>query len=304
MRKIMSMRDAVSSFVHDGDSVYISGFTHLIDFSAGHEIIRQGRKDLELIRMTPDLVYDQMVAAGTASKLVFSYLGNPGVGSLHCIRRSVEMGEPLKVKLEEYTHGSLISALHAGGAKIPFFPVNAVGSTDLPMHNHNYRYVTDPFTGKSVLVVKPINPDVAIIHVQRADEQGNSQLWGIMGEQKELAFAGKRVIVAAEEIVESEVIKGDPNRTIVPGIAVNAVVHDPWGAHPSYVQGFYDRDNQFYLEWDRISRERRSIEEYLQEWVYGVNDRGEYIDKLGREKTDKLRMKSRNVAPINWGSVA
>ncbi len=303
MDKLMSMRESISSFVHDGDSVYISGFTHLIDFSAGHEMIRQGRKDLNLIRMTPDVIYDQMVAAGTASRLVFSYLGNPGVGSLHCIRRSVEKGEPNRVAIEEYTHGSLISALFAGGSNIPFFPVNAVGSTDLPKFNENYREVTDPFTGQTVLVVKPLKPDVAIIHVQRSDSDGNSQMWGITGEQKEVAFAARKVIVTAEEIVDSTTIKGDPNRTIVPGLVVSAVVHDPWGAHPSYAQGFYDRDNDFYVKWDAISRDRSSVDKYLEEWVYGVNDREEFTAKLGTDRLEKLRMRARMVNSVNWGSV-
>ncbi len=304
MIKLMSLRDSISSFVHNGDSIYITGFTHLIDFSAGHEIIRQKKRGLNLIRMTPDVIYDQMIAAGTASKLIFSYLGNPGVGSLHCVRRSVEKGDPVKVSIEEYTHGSLISSLYAGGANIPFFPVNAVGKTDLAKHNENFRYVTDPFTSKETLVVKPIRPDVSIVHVQRSDSEGNSQVWGIVGEQKEAAFAGKRVIVSAEEIVDSEIIKGDPNRTIIPGLVVSAVVHDPWGAHPSYAQGHYDRDNEFYLRWDKISRDKKTTDQYLEEWVYGVNDREEYIAKLGTEYVSKLKMKERVISPLNYGSVA
>ena len=303
MSKLMSLRDSISSFVHDGDSVYISGFTHLIDFSAGHELIRQRKKDLTLIRMTPDVIYDQMIAAGSASKLVFSYLGNPGVGSLHCIRRSVEKGEPVRVAMEEYTHGSLISALYAGGSNAPFFPISEVGSTDLPRFNENFKSVRDPFTGKEITVVKPVKLDVAIIHVQRSDPEGNSQIWGITGEQKEAAFAAKRVIVTAEEIVDSGTIKGDPNRTIVPGLVVSAVVLDPWGAHPSYAQGFYDRDNNFYLRWDKISRDKSSADKYLQEWVYELNDRDEYMAKLGVDEQTKLRMKERMVEPINWGSV-
>lgn len=303
MSKLMSIRDSISSFVHDGDSVYISGFTHLIDFSAGHEMIRQRKKNLSLIRMTPDVIYDQMIAAGTASRLIFSYLGNPGVGSLHCVRRSVEKGDPNKVTIEEYTHGSLISALYAGGANIPFFPVRAVGETDLAKCNENFKYVKDPFAKERVLVVRPLRPDVSIVHVQRSDSEGNSQVWGIMGEQKEVAFAGKKVIVTAEEIVDSDTIKGDPNRTIIPGLIVSAVVHDPWGAHPSYAQGFYDRDNEFYISWDRISRDKSSTEQYLDEWIYGINDREEYVSKLGEEKLSKLRMKKRIVQSINYGSL-
>ncbi|MEM0134066.1 MAG: CoA-transferase [Thermoplasmatales archaeon] len=303
MSKLMSLSDSISSFIHDGNSIYITGFTHLIDFSAGHEIIRQGKKELILIRMTPDLIYDQMVLAGTASKLIFSYLGNPGVGSLHCIRRSVEEGVPRKIDIEEYTHGSLISSLYAGGANIPFFPVNSVDKTDLLDHNGNFKYVMDPFTGKKALVVKQLRPDVSIVHVQRSDLEGNSQIWGIIGEQKEAAFAARRVIITAEEIVPSETIKADPNRTLIPGFLVSAVVHDPWGSHPSYAQGFYDRDNDFYLRWDKISRDRKTVEGYLDEWVYGVDSREEYISKLGYEYLQKLKMKEKWVPPLNYGSV-
>lgn len=303
MSKLKSMKDSVSAYVHDGDSVYITGFTHLINFSAGHEIVRQGKKDLKLARLTPDIIYDQMVAAGTASKLVFSYLGNPGVGSLHCIRRSVEKGYIRKVEIEEYTHGSLTSALYAGAANLPFFPVKAIYQTDLARYNENFKFTRDPFTGESVAVVKPLKLDVSIIHVQRSDEEGNAQVWGILGEQREVAFASKKVIVTAEEIVDSSIIKGDPNRTIIPGFIVSAVVYAPWGAHPSYAQGFYDRDNEFYLQWDKISRDKSTTEQYLDEWIYGLNDREEYIAKIGKEKLSKLKMKERRVSPVNYGSL-
>ena len=303
MGKLVSMNTAISKNVNDGDSVYITGFTHLIDFSAGHEIIRQRKKNLKLVRMTPDIIYDQMIAAGVASGLSFSYLGNPGVGSLHCIRRGVEKKYPNALEIEEYTHGSLISALFAGGAGIPFFPAEAVSHSDLPQRNKNFSITRDPFTNKEVMVVRPLHIDVGIIHVQRADEEGNAQIWGITGEQKEVAFTSKRVIVSAEEIVDSEVIKGDPNRTIIPGFIVSSVVRDPWGAHPSYAQGFYDRDNDFYLRWDKISRSIQDTEKYLEDWVYGLNDREEYMKKLGTEKLSSLRMKEKLVPPLNYGSV-
>ena len=303
MSKLMSMRKAISNYIQNGVSLYITGFTHLIDFSAGHEIIRQRKKELTLIRMTPDLVYDQMVAAGVASKIVFSYLGNPGVGSLHCIRRAIEKEYPLRIEIEEYTHGSLISALFAGGTGIPFFPVPSVSLSELPFHNKNFKETVDPFTGKQTYVVKPLKPDVSIIHVQRADKEGNAQIWGIVGEQKEVAFSSKKVIVTAEEIVDPEVIRSDPNRTIIPGFIVSAVVHDPWGAHPSYAQGFYDRDNEFYIQWDKISRDFKDVEKYLEEWVYSIDNREEYIDKLGKEVISKLKMKERLIPALNYGSV-
>lgn len=304
MTKLMSMRDAVSRFVGDSSSLYISGFTHLIDFSAAHEIIRQRKKNLTLMRMTPDIIYDQMVAAGVSEKLVFSYLGNPGVGSLRCIRRAIEKGLPNRPRIEEYTHGSLISALYAGGSSIPFFPVPSVGSTDLQGVNNKFANVTDPFTGNSIAVVRAIKPDTAIIHVQRADSAGNAQIWGIIGEQKEAAFASRNVIVTAEEIVDKEVIKSDPNRTLIPSFLVSAVVPDPWGAHPSYAQGFYDRDNEFYLRWDKISQDEHGVDSYLNEWVYGINDREEYLSKIGKDRLEELKMKERKNSGINYGSVA
>lgn len=304
MSKLMSMSNAISNYVLNGDSVYITGFTHLIDFSAGHEIIRQRKRDLKLIRMTPDILYDQIVAAGLCSCLVFSYLGNPGVGSLHCIRRGIEKKYPRDMDIEEYTHGSLISALFAGGAGIPFFPAKATSQSDLPIHNKNFKPTVDPFTNEELLVVKSLKPDVGIIHVQRADKNGNSQIWGIVGEQKEVAFASKKVIVSAEEVVDSEVIKSDPNRTIIPGFLVSAVVKDAWGAHPSYAQGFYDRDNKFYVQWDGISRSAMETERYLEDWVYGVNDREEYLKKLGKERLVSLRMKERFIPPLNYGGVS
>lgn len=304
MSKLVSMKAAISKYVNDGESVYIAGFTHLIDFSAGHEIIRQRRKNMKLVRMTPDIIYDQMVAAGVSSSLVFSYMGNPGVGSLHCVRRSIEKKYPISIEVEEYTHGSLISALFAGGAGIPFFPVNAVSNSELSLHNQNFKVTRDPFTNKDVLLVRPMKVDVGIIHVQRADKEGNSQIWGITGEQKEVAFAARKVIVSAEEIVDTEVIKGDPNRTIIPGFVVSAVVSDSWGAHPSYAQGFYDRDNDFYVKWDKISRNVQDTEKYLEDWVYGIDSREEYMAKLGKEKQSSLKMKEKFVNPLNYGGVA
>lgn len=303
MTKLMTMREAVSRFVSNSSSVYISGFTHLIDFSAAHEIIRQQKKNLTLMRMTPDIIYDQMIAAGVADKLVFSYLGNPGVGSLRCIRRAIEKGRPNRLEIEEYTHGSLIGALYAGGSNIPFFPVPSIGSTDLQGVNEKYATVADPFTGRPVSVVRAIKPETAIIHVQRADSTGNSQIWGIVGEQKETAFASRNVIVTAEEIVDKDVIKSDPNRTIIPSFVVSAVVPDPWGAHPSYAQGFYDRDNEFYLRWDKVSQDENEVNSYLNEWIYGVNDREEYTNRLGKDRLERLKMKERRNSGINYGSV-
>lgn len=278
--KVMTMRDAVAKYIHDGASLAIEGFTAFISFSAAHEVIRQGRRDLTLCRMTPDLVYDQMVAAGCCRKLIFSYLGNPGVGALHCIRRAVEKGIPNSLEIEEYSHFGMVGRYTAGAAHLPFFPLCSYVGTDLPQVNPNIQFVDDPYGGARIAVVPPLNPDVAILHAQRADAGGNTQMWGLLGVQKEAAFAARQVIVVVEEIVDEAVIRSDPNRTIVPGLAVAAVVHQPFGAHPSYVQGYYDRDNQFYLEWDRLSQDEALTRAWLDEWVYGVDDWPGYLDKL------------------------
>ncbi|OLC05267.1 MAG: 3-oxoadipate--succinyl-CoA transferase subunit A [Gemmatimonadetes bacterium 13_1_40CM_69_22] len=277
--KVMSMRDAVARFVHDGDTVVIEGFTHLICFAAGHEIIRQGRRDLTLCRLTPDLIYDQMIAAGCARKLVFSWAGNPGVGSLHAFRRAVEGkgGPPLEI--EEYSHFGMVARFAAGAARLPFWPMRNYMGTDLPAANPRIRHVTCPYTGEALATVPALNPDVTVIHAQRADASGNTQIWGLVGVQKEAAFASARVIVVVEELVEEAVIRSDPNRTAVPAMIVDAVVVEPWGAHPSYAQGYYDRDNDFYVAWEAISRDPGGIARYLDEFVHGVPDRASYLEK-------------------------
>ncbi|NLF14323.1 MAG: CoA transferase subunit A, partial [Anaerolineaceae bacterium] len=230
--KITTMRDAVARYVHDGDTVAIEGFTAFICFAAAHEILRQGRRDLTLCRMTPDLIYDQMIAAGCARKLVFSYLGNPGVGSLHCIRRAVEKALPAPLEVEEYSHFGMVGRYMAGAARLPFFPVRSYVGSDLPAANPRIRFVDSPYGDGQVAVVPPLNPDVAIIHAQRADALGNTQIWGLLGVQKEAAFAAGHVVVVVEEIVDEAVVRSDPNRTVIPGLLVDAVVHEPYGAHP------------------------------------------------------------------------
>lgn len=298
MSKLTSLSDAIAKYVNDGDTVYAAGFTHLIPFAAGHEIIRQGKKDLTLARATPDLIYDQMVAAGCARKVIFSYMGNPGVGSLRIVRAAIEKGE---LEWEEYSHFGMITRLQAGAAGLPFLPMNQTGATDLERVNPNIKRIPDPYGGKDVIVVPALNPDVAIVHVQRADENGNAHLWGIIGEQKEAAFAAKKVIVTAEEIVDESVIRSDPNRTMIPGIVVSAVCHVPYACHPSYAQGYYDRDNEFYLAWDKISESVESVRAWLDEWVYGVKDRAEYWQKLGSETHERLKVEALYSDRINYG---
>jgi glutaconate CoA-transferase subunit A len=289
MSKVTSMRDAVAALVHDGDVVAIEGFTHLICFAAGHEIIRQRKRDLTLARLTPDLIYDQMVAAGTARKLVFSWLGNPGVGGLHAIRRRIENADPAPLELEEYSHFGMVGRYTAGASNLPFFPLRSYFETDLPKANPLIRPIKSPYGDETVYAVPPLRPDVTVVHAQRADAAGDTQMWGLLGCQKEAAFAAERVIVVVEELVDESVVRADPNRTVIPGLIVDAVVVEPFGAHPSYVQGAYDRDNDFYRDWDGIARDATSTQAWLDEWVYGVSGRAEYVDKLGTERVAALR---------------
>src|SRR3954451_20472197 len=292
--KVTSMRDAVAELVRDGDTVALEGFTHLISFAAGHEIIRQRKRDLTLCRLTPDLIYDQMVAGGVARKLVFSWLGNPGVGGLNAIRRRVEAasvaatGGPA-LELEEYSHFGMVARYTAGAANLPFFPLRSYFATDLPRANPLIRPIRSPYGDETVYAVPPLRPDVSIVHAQRSTAGGDTQVWGLLGCQKEAAFAAERVIVVVEEVVPDEVVRADPNRTIIPGLIVAAVVVEPWGAHPSYVQGAYDRDNRFYLDWDPISRDEDATQAWLREWVHGVRDRAEYVEKLGAARIAALR---------------
>ena len=286
--KVATMRDAVAELVRDGDTVAIEGFTHLISFAAGHEIIRQRRRDLVLARMTPDLVYDQMVAAGVARKLIFSWLGNPGVGGLNAIRRVTEGADPA-LELEEYSHFGMVARYAAGAAKLPFMPLRSYFETDLPVANPLIRPIESPYGDGTVYAVPALRPDVTVIHAQRADAAGNTQVWGLLGCQKEAAFAAERVIVVVEQLVDEAVVRADPNRTILPGIVVDAVVVEPWGAHPSYVQGYYDRDNRFYRDWDPISRDPAATDAWLREWVFDLDGRAAYAEKLGAERLASLR---------------
>ena len=298
MSKVTSLSEAISKYVQDGDSLYAAGFTHLIPFAAGHEIIRQRKRDLILARATPDLIYDQMVAAGCAKKIIFSYMGNPGVGSLRIVRGAIERGE---IEWEEYSHFGMISTLQAGAAGLPFMHMNPTAATSLEEANPRIKRVVDPYSGKELIALPALNPDVAIVHVQRADKNGNAHLWGIVGEQKEAAFAAQKVIVTAEEIVDEEIIRSDPNRTLIPGFIVDAVCHVPHACHPSYAQGYYDRDNAFYMGWDKVSKTQENVQAWLNEWVYGTKNHEEYLEKLGAEKLKDLEVKEKLSAPVNYG---
>lgn len=296
------MRDAIGELVRDGDTVAIEGFTHLICFAAGQEIIRQGRRELTLARLTPDLIYDQMVAAGVCRKLVFSWLGNPGVGGLHALRRRVEAADPAPLELEEYSHFGMVGRYTAGAMRMPFFPLRSYDGTDLPTANPLIRPIRSPYGDETVYAVPPLRPDVAVVHAQRADAAGDTQIWGLLGCQKEAAFAAERVIVVVEELVDEAVIRADPNRTVLPGLVVDAVVVEPFGAHPSYAQGYYDRDNRFYLEWEAVSRDAAALERWLGEWVHGLSGRAEYLEKLGSERVAALRPGPAPSGVVDYGA--
>lgn len=299
--KRCSMREAVAEAVRTGDSLVIEGFTHLICFAAGHEIIRQGIRNLVGIRLTPDLIYDQMIQAGCFRKLIFSWAGNPGVGSLHALRRHSQKDSPERIEIEEYSHFGMVGRLSAGSSGLPFWPMVNYEGSNIADVNPLIRTVACPYTERTVTTVPALNPDVAVIHCQRCDRQGNAQVWGLLGTQKESAFAARRVIIVAEEIVDTAVIRSDPNRTLIPGILVDHVVHEPWGCHPSFAQGHYDRDNQFYIGWDQISRDEQRLNDYLAEYVYGVRNRKEYMRKQDSDLIARLKASPRICKGVDYG---
>jgi glutaconate CoA-transferase subunit A len=300
---VTDMTTAIESAVDDGDSVYLAGFTHLIPFAAGHELIRQGYEGLTLVRATPDLVYDQLIAAGCADAVTFSWAGNPGVGSLRAFRRAVEDGVPNGLELDEYSHFGLTSRLAAGAQDLPFVPLRTFLGSDYPAVNENIRVIENPYDpDEQVAVVPPLTPDVAVVRAQRADRDGNAHVWGIQGELVEAAFAADTVVLTVEELVDESVIRSDPNRTAITGDVVDYVVEEPFGAHPSYAQGYYDRDNEAYLAWDETSRTHEGTLAWLDEWVHGVEDRTEYMEKLGAERLLELLPKTDYNTPINMGA--
>ena len=266
--KIAPLQEAVAELVHDGDTVALEGFTHLIPHAAGHEVIRQGRRELALVRMTPDIVYDQLIGAGCARRLVFSWGGNPGVGSLHRFRDAVEHGWPRPLELEEHSHAGMAAAYAAGAANLPFGVLRGYSGTDLAERTRAAR-VTCPFTGEELAAVPAHRPDVAVVHAQQADRSGNVQLWGITGVQKEAVLASQRSLVTVEEIVPRLVPR--PGGVVLPGWVIDAVAVVPGGARPSYAHDYYDRDNDFYVRWDDISRDRARFTSWLEENVLDAN---------------------------------
>jgi glutaconate CoA-transferase subunit A len=278
MASIVPLNEAIAELVRDGDAVALEGFTHLIPHAAGHELIRQGRRDLTLVRMTPDIVYDQLIGMGCARKLVFSWGGNPGVGSLHRFRDAVEHGWPAPLELEEHSHAGMAAAYAAGAADLPFGVLHGYAGNDLAERTR-VGWVECPFTGERLPAVPALRPDVGIVHAQRADELGNVQLWGISGVQKETVLASARSIVTVEEVVSE--LSPTPGGVVIPGWTIDAVSVAPGGAHPSYAHGYYDRDNAFYVRWDRVSRDRSDFLAWMRRHVLETADVTEYRTRLG-----------------------
>jgi glutaconate CoA-transferase subunit A len=279
--RVTELREAVAELVRDGDSVALEGFTHLIPSAAAHEIIRQERKDLTLIRMTPDLIYDQMIGMGCADKLIFSWGGNPGVGSLHRFRDAVEHDWPRPLEIEEHSHAGMANRYVAGASNLPFAVLRGYVGTDLPKVTPTIKTITCPFTGEELMAVPALRPDVGIIHAQQADRRGNVAIWGITGIQKEAVLSAKRSIATVEEIVDE--FEPRPFQVVLPSVAIDAISVVPHGAHPSYADGYYDRDNAFYEAWDPISRDRESFGEWMEKHVVGVEDFAEHLRGIGRE---------------------
>ena len=265
MADIVGLSEAVATLVDDGDCVAMEGFTHLIPFAAGHEIIRQGRRDLTLVRLTPDVVFDQLIGTGCASKLIFAWGGNPGVGSLHRFREAVEQGWPTPLELEEHSHAGLTNRFVAGASGIPFAVLRGYFGTGLIEENDQIKAITCPFTGERLAAVPALNPDVTIIHAQQADRDGNVLLWGITGVQKEAVLAASRVIVTVEEIVDR--LEPRPGGVLLPSWVITAIAEVPGGSHPSYTAGYSQRDNAFYVAWDPISRDREAFGRWIDEHV-------------------------------------
>lgn len=284
MAEILPLKDAIQRYVADGDCVALEGFTHLIPFAAGHEIIRQEIRDLYVIRMTPDIIYDQLIGMGCVRKMTFSWAGNPGVGSLHRFRDSVERSWPHRIETDERSHADVANAYVAGAARLPFGLFRGYGGNDIPQHNPNIKFVTCPFTGERLAASAAVRPKTTIIHAQQADRQGNVLLWGIVGVQKEIALAADQVIVTVEEIVDE--LKAPPNACVLPSWVVTAVACVPGGAHPSYAQDYYDRDNRFYQAWDAISRSREAFQAWMQRHVLDTRDFEEFKQVLARSTAE------------------
>lgn len=281
----MTLHDAIAALVQDGQTIAMEGFTHLIPFAAGHEIIRQGRRELHLVRMTPDIIYDQMIGAGCARALTFSWGGNPGVGSLHRLRDAVEKGWPRPIEIVEHSHAGMAASYTAGASNLPFGVLRGYIGTDLPRVNPQVKSVTCPYTGETLATVPALRPDLTILHAQQADRAGNVLLRGILGAQKEAAMAARQLLVTVEEVVDD--LRAPMNAVVLPGWVVTAVACVPGGAYPSYAQGFYARDNAFYLAWDEIARDRDRFRAWIDRHVLGVRTHAEFLRGLGVARAER-----------------
>jgi glutaconate CoA-transferase subunit A len=270
MAEIVSLADGVAAVVRDGDTVAMEGFTHLIPFAAGHEVIRQGRRELTLARMTPDVIYDQLIGAGCARRLVFSWGGNPGVVSLHRFRDAVQNQWPVPLEVEEHSHAGMANRYVAGASGLPFAVLRGYVGTDLPAQTESIKPITCPFTGEVLTAVPALQPDAAVVHAQRADRAGNVQLWGITGVHKEAVLASRRSLVTVEAIVDT--VDPRPGAMVLPTWAVDYVAEVPGGAHPSYAHGYYERDNAWYQAWDEVSRDRDRFQRWLETEVLAAPD--------------------------------
>lgn len=302
--KATSSSEAISKYVKDGDTVFLGGFGNLYPFALAHEVIRQRKTNLTLAKHSPELIGDQMIGAGCLSKVIFSWLGNPGVGSSHCFRRAVEKKVPRGLELEEYTHAAVTAMLRAGATGVPFMATKTLLGSDILglEQSKRARVIDDPFTGEKVTLMRALEPDVALIHAQRADPSGNVQAWGVVSDIRDGAFASKKVVVSVDELVSEETVRRDPGRTLIPSFKADAVVVEPFGAHPSACQGYYDRDNDFFIEYESSTRTVDGFDAFMDRWVFGVKDRKEYVAKLlGADRVRRLTPGECASGQVNYG---
>ena len=302
-RKIFSTKEAVSRFVEDGDSIAMgTALETAIPFAIGHEIIRQGKKDLTLVGPISDMFFDQLIGSGCVKKIVAAWVGNVIMGVGYNMRRAVEVGVPRKIEVEDHTNFTISLALHAGAIGIPFIPTKSLLGTGMMSGEHPFKEMECPYTNERLALVPAMKPDVAIVQAQRADEEGNTHFWGGSGVTKEAAMAARKVMVVVEEVVSRKVIRRDPNRTLIPGFLVNAVIPESWGAHPSPMPGYYNRDHEQYITYHNESRSREGYLKWLDQWVLGVKDRKAYLKLMGEEKIKSLVVKHhRKSIPVDYG---
>lgn len=301
MDKTTSLSQAIGTHLHNGDTVALEGFGHLVPVAAAHEIIRQKFTGLTLARMSCDVIVDQLLGADCLQGLISSFVANSSAGSLYELRRRVEHSDPEPLWFDEYSHGGMVARYQAGASKLPFQPIASYRGSDLAIKNPRIKSVTDPFGGPPIHVVPALNPDLTIVHAQRADREGNVQAWGMLGIQTEAAFAGRRLIVTVEEIVDESIIRSDPNRTIIPAHIVDAVVAVPRGAHPHSVQGYYDRDDEFSRDWSTLARDAGAVRDWLQTNIHDTADHAEFLALLGDDHFDRLGIKDAFSTPVNYG---